>query len=95
MNSIEINNSVIQSCSAGTNLSQKKRGRKKKEGPKTRKRLSNPKTWVRNIEKSKKTKDEEYVNTKGQLVAKKTLQLPCSCRLKCSEKFTHEQRENI
>ncbi|XP_050534865.1 uncharacterized protein LOC126901948 [Daktulosphaira vitifoliae] len=92
---IETNYSVIQSCSASTNISQKKRGRQKQEGPKTRKRLSNPKTWGRNIEKSKKTKGEEYVNTKGQLVAKNTLQPPCSCRLKCSEKFTHEQRENI
>ncbi|XP_050065367.1 uncharacterized protein LOC126554330 [Aphis gossypii] len=63
INSFETNNAVLQSCSAGTNISQKKRGRKKQEGPKTRKRSSNPKTWVRNIEKSKKTKGEEYINT--------------------------------
>lgn len=57
---IETNNiSELQSCSASTNLTQKKRVRKKQEEPKTRKRLRDPKTWIRRIEISKKkTKGE-------------------------------------
>lgn len=37
-------------------VQQNKRGRKKNKGLKTRKRLSNSKAWVRNVEKEKKQK---------------------------------------
>lgn len=76
-------------------VKQNKRGRKKNEGPKTRKRLSNSKTWVRNVEKEKKTKGLEYVNTKSKIIKKKSLLPPCFCRMKCFEKFSSENRETI
>lgn len=68
---------------------------KKNEGLKTRKRLSNSKTWVRNIEKEKKTKGLEYVTTKNKIIKKKLLLPPCSCRMKCFENFSNENREII
>lgn len=76
-------------------VQQNKRGRKKNEGLKTRKRLSNSKAWVRNVEKEKKTKGLEYVNTKSKIIKKKSLLPPCSCRMKCFEKFSSENREII
>lgn len=72
-NSIETNNmSDIHRSSSSINRTQKKRGRKKQVVPQTRKRLRASKTWIRHIEKLKKTKGEEFINIKGQLVAKKT-----------------------
>jgi len=76
-------------------VQQNKRGRKKNEGLKTRKRLSNSKAWARNVEKEKKTKGLEYVNTKSKIIKKKSLLPPCSCRMKCFEKFSSENREII
>lgn len=77
------------------NLQKNKRGRKKNEGLKTRKRLSNSKAWVRNFEKEKKAKGLEYVNSKNKIIKKKSLLPPCSCRMKCFEKFSNENRETI
>lgn len=63
----------------------------------TRKRLSNPKKWKRNMTKKKLQEGEEYVTSKGKHKRGRCLQPPCDefCRKKCAEEVTAETREKI
>lgn len=63
----------------------------------TRKRVSRPETWKRNILKRKREAGEAYINNKGQYKREKSLKQACvqSCTYKCTSKFSEEQREDI
>jgi hypothetical protein len=62
-----------------------------------KKRRSDPTLWQRNIRKEKVNKGLAYVNSNKINVQPKSVQKPCppTCRLKCSEKITCGQREEI
>lgn len=64
---------------------------------KGKKRVRNPVNWQKNIRKRKILSGERYVNAKGKLTEGRPLKPPCgdTCRLKCSERFTCEERLNI
>lgn len=59
----------------------------------TRKRQCNEDTWKRNQIKTKRNKGESYINWKNKVVLEKTMKNGCeSCRLKCQNKFSKDQR---
>ncbi|CAG9770054.1 unnamed protein product [Ceutorhynchus assimilis] len=65
----------------------------------TRKRKRNPNGWKQNIRKENRQHGKEYINTKGKLVAHKSVKTTgCKtekCSFKCEEKITVIDRENI
>ncbi len=64
----------------------------------SRKRLRNPNSWMKNKRKIKKNLGQEHVNSKGKLVEKKRVKDGCSmekCKLKCHININPESRENI
>ena len=63
----------------------------------TRKRKATPQNWKRNIRKQLRLSGEQYVSTDGKIVPAKSLQqVNCNtCRLKCQNKMTDEQRQKI
>lgn len=63
---------------------------------KTRKRKRNPAGWKRTIAKELRNCGKEYQSLhNGQLIPARKMLLPCktTCKLKCSVKFTEEDRE--
>ena len=73
------------------------RGRKKEskeEG--TRKRKCNPSKWTRNVRKALKTQGREYTSVSGsRTIPAKQLKTACSCKKKCFEKFTPDERQTL
>lgn len=63
----------------------------------TRKRHLEPKKWIKNVIKQKISKGEEYINVTGKLIRAREVQPPCdiSCRSKCFNKLTEENRHKI
>jgi hypothetical protein len=63
----------------------------------SKKRKKETQYWKRVVLKDRLNKSLEYISSKGQKIAAKTMKEPCgsSCRFKCSEKFTKEVRQNI
>ena len=40
-------------------------------------------------------RDREYINKKGKVIPAKTIKPPCSCRLKCYDKISENERQEI
>lgn len=55
------------------------------------------KNWKKNIRKQNRITGTKYINSKGHTVEEKSLKPPCkyTCRLKCSQRLSQEQREQI
>lgn len=65
---------------------------------KSRKRQRYEQQWKRNEKKLKRNTGQAYTTTlHNKLIPQKKLKTPCnnSCRLKCYDVFTHEERERI
>lgn len=58
----------------------------------SRKRKRNEFNWLGNKRKVARANGTEYVTKKGVVVSAKSLKPPCSCRRKCFEKFSEEER---
>ncbi|CAG5016548.1 unnamed protein product [Parnassius apollo] len=75
--------------------------KEKKKYPKKvnpgRKRFLNKENWKAEICKRKKNLGEEFINRKGQLIAKKIMKADCgaNCSRKCREAITENQRSLI
>ena len=64
----------------------------------SKKRLRKPKKWLRNVRKSKQTRGHKYISKfTSKQVSSKLFHNSCSlsCRLKYSERFPDDCRENI
>ncbi|CAG9836254.1 unnamed protein product [Diabrotica balteata] len=64
---------------------------------KGRKRIRNAAQWKCNIRKRARTSGEEYLSSRKTIVRARRLKSPCktTCKLKCFEIFSHEDRESI
>lgn len=64
---------------------------------KSRKRKTNTLTWKRHVSKIRKIRGESYVSSRGKFVPKTSLKDPCppTCRRKCRNMITNEERLNI
>lgn len=64
---------------------------------KGKKRLKHKERWLVVKRKLKKNSGEEFVNKKGKVVESKKLKAPCTdkCRMKCTQKISHEDRERV
>lgn len=62
---------------------------------KGRKRVRNPDAWICNVRKQKLAAGEEYTSKKGTFVPAKVMKPPCSCRLKCSERLSYDERSKF
>jgi hypothetical protein len=62
-----------------------------------KKRKSDPKTWKRNLIKDRANKGLGYVNINNVQVRERAVKSPCknTCKLKCADKITAEQRTQI
>lgn len=58
----------------------------------TRKRVNNSKRYAKKIQKEQKDKGEEYHTINGKKILPKSPKPPCSCRQKCFEKFSEDER---
>lgn len=68
------------------------------ENVKTRKRTRNPADWKRNISKKLRNCGKEYRSLhNGKLIPARKILPPCknTCKLKCTAKFTQEDREQL
>ncbi|CAH1114771.1 unnamed protein product [Psylliodes chrysocephalus] len=65
----------------------------------SKKRKRKPEQWVKRKAALSREKGQSYKSYKGEDIAAKSVAMgnlcPDKCRLKCSDKFTIEQRENI
>nr|CAI5833322.1 unnamed protein product [Callosobruchus analis] len=62
----------------------------------TRKRLRNPSKWRRNEIKRLRNLGQKYKDWKGNVHPKRQLKSACtSCRHKCNDKFSEEERKQI
>lgn len=63
----------------------------------SRKRRANPSQWKRNKRKFLRNCGQEYKSKKNNIVSARHLRSPCgeTCRLKCSSKFTENERLKI
>lgn len=61
---------------------------------KSRKRKRNEKGWKRNVAKERRMHGEPYVSSRGKVVPGINMKAPCpvTCRQKCSERLSHEER---
>ncbi len=69
-----------------------------KNGEKTaRKPLAKPHKWKRNVAKIQRNFGQSYISARGIERPEKKLREPCNniCRMKCTTKVTHSQREEI
>lgn len=64
--------------------------------PRLKKRIGNPDGWKREITKKLRNNGEMYISF-GKVREAKRLQPPCDsmCRLKCTERITEHQRQEI
>ena len=61
-----------------------------------RKRARRPDTWKREVAKAKRARGEEYVSpSTGKAVAARTTGPPCTCRLKCFERFSQREKQDM
>ncbi|XP_072382437.1 uncharacterized protein lola isoform X1 [Diabrotica undecimpunctata] len=61
--------------------------------PNGRKRKARPSQWKCNVRKFLRNSGQEYISAKGNFVRARSMGPPCnSCRLKCDEKFTLQER---
>ncbi|KAK3776185.1 hypothetical protein RRG08_063728 [Elysia crispata] len=62
-----------------------------------RKRTRNEDNWTRNIKKRLKNSGKPYISSRGKEMAGKAIKVACSekCTLKCSTKFSEEERKSI
>ncbi|CAG9834460.1 unnamed protein product [Diabrotica balteata] len=60
-----------------------------------RKRVRNESAWQRNVRKSFKTCREEYLNSVKKVLPKRTVEIRCTCRLKCFDKIDETKRLSI
>ncbi|CAK1602117.1 unnamed protein product [Parnassius mnemosyne] len=62
-----------------------------------KKRVRNESAWIKNVRKRQRNSGEQYVSRTGKTVAAKSIKPPCTekCRLKCRNKITEEQRQEI
>lgn len=60
----------------------------------TRKKISKPDTWTRNVRKQKRQSGQSYTSTTGKVVAARKLAIhTCEkCRFKCGENVSEEER---
>ncbi|KAJ8914399.1 hypothetical protein NQ315_017493 [Exocentrus adspersus] len=65
------------------------------EKRRTRKRLRNENEWRRNKIKRLRNSGKMYKNWKNNLVSARKMRGPCTCILKCSTKFTEENRKIV
>nr|CAI5862904.1 unnamed protein product [Callosobruchus analis] len=63
-----------------------------RKSKKCRKRIRNEKNWSANKRKAARAKGVEYKTKKNKTVRARSLKPPCSCRKKCYEKLTYEER---
>lgn len=76
------------------NISRK--GRKNENKDATRKRKRNNSNWTRNIRKSLKTQGREYTVVSGKkTIPAKQVNAACTCKQKCYEKITPEERQIV
>lgn len=62
----------------------------------TRKRLQNPSTHKQTVAKRARNSGQRYVSKKGKIVEGKTFQYtPCSCKMKCNDNITPEERKSL
>ncbi|XP_037025022.1 transcriptional repressor CTCFL-like isoform X2 [Bradysia coprophila] len=69
-----------------------------KRGERTvRKPVAKPHKWKRNVAKTQRNFGQRYITAKGIEKPEKKLKEPCNsiCRIKCTTKITHSQREEI
>lgn len=64
---------------------------------KGKKRVRNESAWIKNVRKRQRNSGKEYISRTGKTVAEKSIKLPCTekCRLKCRNKITEDQRQEI
>ncbi|CAG9826481.1 unnamed protein product [Diabrotica balteata] len=64
---------------------------------KSRKRKRNEQNWKRNIAKSRKQRGEAYLSSRGKYVPGVVMKDAClaTCKRKCTEKFSYEERLSI
>lgn len=64
---------------------------------KGKKRVRNESAWIKNVRKRQRNSGKQYISRTGKTVAEKSIKLPCTekCRLKCRNKITEEQRQEI
>lgn len=63
-----------------------------------RKRKRTPQAWKKNIRKRKRAGGKEYLSSKNKIVKKRELKEACSlesCKLKCRQKISDEERQGI
>lgn len=60
-----------------------------------RKRVRHEESWLSNVRKQKHSKGEAYTNKKGKEIPAKNLKQPCTCKMKCFEKLSEENRQQI
>lgn len=60
-----------------------------------RKRIRHSDQWLCNVRKQKSVSGKEYVSKKGKVVPAKTIKPPCSCKLKCYDKLSENERQEI
>ncbi|KAK7474659.1 hypothetical protein BaRGS_00034083 [Batillaria attramentaria] len=62
-----------------------------------RKRVAHPENWKRNVRKQLKLSGQQYTSSRGKTIQAKRLKVvDCSkCKLKCTEKISHEERETV
>lgn len=74
-----------------------RRGRKKQnKDDATRKRKRNSSNWTRNIRKSLKTQGKAYTAVSGnKIIPAKQVKAACTCKQKCYEKITPEERQLV
>nr|CAI5860046.1 unnamed protein product [Callosobruchus analis] len=63
-----------------------------RKSKKCRKRIRNEKNWSVNKRKAARAKGVEYKTKKNKTARARSLKPPCSCRKKCYEKLTYEER---
>ena len=62
---------------------------------KPRKRQRNVENWERNVKKAKKAKGEEHTSYKGTLIPAWKIGPPCSCKRRCFEKFSDDEKGEL
>ncbi|XP_072400529.1 uncharacterized protein [Diabrotica undecimpunctata] len=65
------------------------------ENKKSKKRSREPNMWKRNQRKLRRSKGEEYINVKGNIVERRSRGGPCQCRFKCFEGISEETLDKI
>ncbi|GFO44602.1 LOW QUALITY PROTEIN: scavenger receptor sr-c-like protein [Plakobranchus ocellatus] len=67
------------------------------ENVRGRKRHRNEMEWKRTVRKRLRNSEKSYVSSRGKAILAKAMKPPCieSCALKCTQKFSEEERQSI